>query len=206
LHSPAFFCIRLRFFVRTRCLFSSGSIVTVETSASDRPPFLCSFANTPRQQFPIFALALQAFREQLEPGRFAVVKFLLFADTQSYWKQDAKDATTTVSNRRMQKSVGNLGVKMSKNDINILALAKGEERYIFLYNEETRNETLRTLGRFASNSELSFSWYDAAVMSQKVRKTKQAQQAEECVDVAPASTRFEPSAIEDLFSGEEPIA
>ena len=95
---------------------------------------------------------------------------------------------------------------MSKNDINILALAKGEERYIFLYNEETRNETLRTLGRFASNSELSFSWYDAAVMSQKVRKKTQAQQAEECVDVAPASTRFEPSPIEDLFSGEEPIA
>lgn len=98
------------------------------------------------------------------------------------------------------------GNEVSKNDINILALAKGEERYIFLYNEENRNETLRTLGRFASNSELSFSWYDAAVMSQKVRKTKQSQSSPEAADLAPAGTRFEPSPIEDLFTGEEPIA
>lgn len=54
-------------------------------------------------------------------------------------------------------------------DINVLALVKGEERYIFLYDDDNRAEALRTLGRFASDSELSFSWYDAAVLSQKVR-------------------------------------
>jgi hypothetical protein len=54
-------------------------------------------------------------------------------------------------------------------DINVLALVKGEERYIFLFDDERRGETLRTLGRFASNPELSFTWYDAAVLSQKVR-------------------------------------
>ena len=57
------------------------------------------------------------------------------------------------------------------NDINVIALVKGEERYVFLFNDETRAETLRTLGRYASNPELSFSWYDAAVLSQKVRRT-----------------------------------
>ncbi|MEC7567202.1 MAG: hypothetical protein VX738_16085 [Planctomycetota bacterium] len=57
---------------------------------------------------------------------------------------------------------------MSK-DINVLALVKGEERYIFLFNEENRKQTLRLLGRYASNPELSFTWYDAAIMSQKVR-------------------------------------
>jgi hypothetical protein len=56
-------------------------------------------------------------------------------------------------------------------DINVLALVKGEERYIFLYDDEHRSEALRTLGRFASNPELSFSWYDAAVLSQRVRQT-----------------------------------
>jgi hypothetical protein len=30
---------------------------------------------------------------------------------------------------------------------------------------------LRTLGRFASNPELSMTWYDAAVLSQKVRQS-----------------------------------
>jgi hypothetical protein len=62
-------------------------------------------------------------------------------------------------------------------DINVLALVKGEERYIFLFDDEHRSEALRTLGRFASNPELSFSWYDAAVLSQRVRQT--AQQAAE---------------------------
>ena len=57
------------------------------------------------------------------------------------------------------------------HDINVLALVKGEERYIFLYDDERKSEALRTLGRFASNPELSFSWYDAAVLSQKIRQT-----------------------------------
>ncbi|MCA9184152.1 MAG: hypothetical protein KDA99_00985, partial [Planctomycetales bacterium] len=55
-------------------------------------------------------------------------------------------------------------------DINVLALVKGPERYIFLFDDSKRAETLRTLGRFASNPELSFTWYDAAVLSQKVRQ------------------------------------
>ena len=58
-------------------------------------------------------------------------------------------------------------------DINVLALVKGSERYIFLYDDENRSEALRTLGRFASNPELSFTWYDAAVLSQKIRQTAQ---------------------------------
>ena len=55
-------------------------------------------------------------------------------------------------------------------DINVLALVKGTERYVFLYNDQNRAETLRTLGRYASNPELSFTWYDAAVLSQKIRQ------------------------------------
>ena len=35
-------------------------------------------------------------------------------------------------------------------EINVLALIKGEERYIFLYNDASRAEALRVLGRFAS--------------------------------------------------------
>jgi hypothetical protein len=64
-------------------------------------------------------------------------------------------------------------------DINVLALVKGEERYIFLYDDEHRAEALRTLGRFASNPELSFSWYDAAVLSQRIRQTALEQRAEQ---------------------------
>ncbi|MGQ9576079.1 MAG: hypothetical protein ACUVUC_12250 [Thermoguttaceae bacterium] len=58
-------------------------------------------------------------------------------------------------------------------DINVLALVKGSERYVFLYDDASRAEALRVLGRFASNPELSFTWYDAAVLSQKIRQEGQ---------------------------------
>ena len=60
-------------------------------------------------------------------------------------------------------------------DINVLALVKGKERYVFLFSDDNRAETLRMLGRYASNPDLSFSWYDAAVLSQKVRQTAKQQ-------------------------------
>ena len=62
------------------------------------------------------------------------------------------------------------GSSLVSQDINVLALVKGQERYVFLYDDSSRAETLRTLGRFASNPELSFTWYDAAVLSQKIRQ------------------------------------
>jgi len=62
-------------------------------------------------------------------------------------------------------------------DINVLALVKGEERYIFLFDDAHRADALRTLGRFASNPELSFTWYDAAVLSQRLRQSAEAQTA-----------------------------
>ena len=68
-------------------------------------------------------------------------------------------------------------------DVKVIALIKGAEQYVFIYNESNRPEILRLLGRYASNPELSFSWYDAAVLSQKIRQeglqqTREKQRAE----------------------------
>lgn len=57
-------------------------------------------------------------------------------------------------------------------DIRAIALVKGDERYVFLFDEANRAETLRTLGKFAANPELSFTWYDAAKLSQSIRNEK----------------------------------
>lgn len=54
--------------------------------------------------------------------------------------------------------------------INVVALVKDSERYIFLYDNESTSSLLQTLGRFAGDPQLSFSWYDAAVLSQRVRR------------------------------------
>ena len=88
------------------------------------------------------------------------------------------------------------------DDINVLAMVKGEERYIFLYDDGNRSNALRVLGRYASNTDLSFSWYDAAVLSQKIRKQHQDPESQteettrfrlpapsdECHDVIPYDT------------------
>ncbi len=63
-------------------------------------------------------------------------------------------------------------------EINVLALVKGSERYVFLFDDQSRSEALRQLGRYASNPELSFTWYDAAVLSQKIRLTAEEEPAE----------------------------
>ena len=60
------------------------------------------------------------------------------------------------------------GLQMDR-EINVLALVKGGERFIFLFDDENRDETLRQLARFAADPELDFSWYDAAMLSRKIR-------------------------------------
>ena len=85
-------------------------------------------------------------------------------------------------------------------DINVLALVKGEERYIFLYDDSNRAETLRTLGRYASNPDLSFTWYDAAVLSQKIRRAMQPQTENEETKAAP---RFSLPLPTDKFGKDE---
>ena len=85
-------------------------------------------------------------------------------------------------------------------DINVVALVKGEERYIFLFNDKKKGETLRTLGRYASDGKLSFSWYDAAVLSQKVRNI---QKTETSPGRFAAPHLGDLPSNEDLFSGED---
>ena len=79
--------------------------------------------------------------------------------------------------RHAELSLGN-EFDTVEQDIKVIALIKGEERYVFLYNDNNRAETLRLLGRYASNPELSFTWYDAAVLSQKIRQESLQQKRE----------------------------
>ena len=61
---------------------------------------------------------------------------------------------------------------MNEPTINVLALIKGREKYVFLFGSSRSEigEILRQFGRWASSPELSFTWYDAAVLSQRARE------------------------------------
>ncbi len=54
--------------------------------------------------------------------------------------------------------------------LNILALVRGNDRYIVLYDADNKAEALKQLGRWACNKELSFDWMDAARLSQELHK------------------------------------
>ena len=56
------------------------------------------------------------------------------------------------------------------DDLNFLRVIIGTERYYFVYDDESRDETHRSFGRFAENPELSFCWYHAAILSLKLRQ------------------------------------
>ena len=61
---------------------------------------------------------------------------------------------------------------MDCGEINVLALVKGSEKYIFMFDDQNRVPILRQLGMFAADAELSFTWLDAVHLAAKVRQTR----------------------------------
>lgn len=54
-------------------------------------------------------------------------------------------------------------------DLNVVALAKGNERYVWMYADDQVSDVLRSIGRFAASPVLSLSWNDAANLSGRIR-------------------------------------
>lgn len=56
-------------------------------------------------------------------------------------------------------------------EVRIVVVAKGWERYVFLFtdSQSQRDEVRRIAGRFASDPDLSFTWYESALVSQQLR-------------------------------------
>jgi hypothetical protein len=55
--------------------------------------------------------------------------------------------------------------------LNVLHLLTDSDKYIYVFDDANRDATLRQIARDAANPELSLTWYDAAVLSRKVRET-----------------------------------
>lgn len=53
-----------------------------------------------------------------------------------------------------------------------IAITKGVERYVFLYDEQSIGALLDTFARFAADPELSFTWFDAADLAKAIRDRK----------------------------------
>ena len=57
-----------------------------------------------------------------------------------------------------------------RREYNILALIKGAERYVFVYDDPSRDALIEAFRDLAANPDMSFSWFDAAVLTDKARE------------------------------------
>jgi hypothetical protein len=64
-----------------------------------------------------------------------------------------------------------------RRELNVLALVKGNERYIFVYDDQSREPLLEAFRAQAANPELSLNWFDAAVLTQKAHEQASAGEA-----------------------------
>ncbi len=67
-------------------------------------------------------------------------------------------------------------------EFNVLALVKGAERYVYVYDDDSRPRLLETFRSQAADPALSLNGFDAAVLAQKAR--------EQALLHAPIPTRF----------------
>jgi hypothetical protein len=70
-------------------------------------------------------------------------------------------------------------------ELNVLALIKGQERYVYVYDDASRASLLATFHAQAADPHLSLNWFDAAVLTQKARE-----QADSLAPPQPARPRF----------------
>jgi len=68
---------------------------------------------------------------------------------------------------------------------NVLRFVKGGETYVFTFDDENRINTCVLIAQFAANPELSLSWYDAAVLSKKVRETPTCEENDDATNISP---------------------
>lgn len=57
-----------------------------------------------------------------------------------------------------------------RREFNVLALIKGTERYVFVYDDDSRQALIDAFRDEAADPRLSFTWFDASVLTEKARE------------------------------------
>jgi hypothetical protein len=55
-------------------------------------------------------------------------------------------------------------------ELNVLALIKGNEQYVFVYDDDSRQPLIDAFRDAAADPRFSFNWFDAAVLTDKARE------------------------------------
>ncbi|GIW82963.1 MAG: hypothetical protein KatS3mg105_4770 [Gemmatales bacterium] len=72
--------------------------------------------------------------------------------------------------RQIHETDFSMRVLLVRKEFNILALVKGNERFVYVFNDSSRQQLIDVFRDHAANPDLSFSWFDAAVLTEKTRE------------------------------------
>ena len=67
---------------------------------------------------------------------------------------------------------GLTGFSRELTPTNVLAIVKDDDKYIFLYDNDSEVETLNQIGQFANDPDLNFDWGSAAKLSQSIGRLR----------------------------------
>jgi hypothetical protein len=56
------------------------------------------------------------------------------------------------------------------SEVNVLALVKGRERFIYVYDDESEQELVDAVRDHAADPRLCLSWFDASVLTRKAHE------------------------------------
>ena len=62
------------------------------------------------------------------------------------------------------------GPALTTQELNVIALFKGRERFIFVYDEESRDTLIDNIRDKAAEPSIPINWFDAAVLTQRIRQ------------------------------------
>ncbi len=74
----------------------------------------------------------------------------------------------------LDASNGQPGSKPVQAMTNVVAMLRNGQRFVFLYDDASVPQALQTLGRYAADPELAFSWQDAATLARSIRRQTEA--------------------------------
>ena len=56
------------------------------------------------------------------------------------------------------------------HELSVLALIRGKEHFVYVYDDESREELIRAVRAQAADPAVSLTWYDAAVLADRARQ------------------------------------
>lgn len=56
------------------------------------------------------------------------------------------------------------------SEVNVLALFKGAEKFIYVYDDESRDAVIDVIREAAADPHVAVNWFDAAVLTERARQ------------------------------------